>query len=221
MSDAVHDPRQRWQRVEELYAQVLERHANDRASLLDAACKEDPALRAEVESLLACTPAAAAFIETSAIEVAADDLGRGFDEVLVGTQLGAYVVGDWLGSGGMGDVYRARDTHLQRDVALKILPGVVDGGPDAPADARIARFKREAQVLASLNHPNVAAIYGFVEGRTAAGGRATCRCTRWRWNWWRGQRWPSASHAVRSRWTRHWPSRGRSPKASRLPMDTA
>ena len=117
MSDAVHDRRRRWQRVEEIYAQVLEGHADDRASLLDAAGAEDPTLRAEVESLLDCTPAAAAFIERPAIEIAADDLGRGFDEVLAGTQLGAYFVGDWLGSGGMGDVYRARDMQLQRDVA--------------------------------------------------------------------------------------------------------
>src|SRR4029453_1145088 len=73
-----------------------------------------------------------------------------------GTRVGAYEVVSLLGEGGMGQVYRARDTKLNRDVALKILPEAfaLDGD-------RIARFRREAQVLAALNHPNIAAIYGF------------------------------------------------------------
>ncbi|HUL75345.1 MAG TPA: protein kinase [Vicinamibacterales bacterium] len=72
-----------------------------------------------------------------------------------GARLGSYEIVSPLGAGGMGEVYRARDTKLNRDVALKILPDVVAGDPD-----RLARFQREAQVLASLNHPNIAAIYG-------------------------------------------------------------
>ena len=73
-----------------------------------------------------------------------------------GSRIGSYQVVGWLGDGGMGEVYRARDTKLNRDVALKILPEafVTDGD-------RLARFKREAQVLASLNHPNIAQIHGF------------------------------------------------------------
>src|SRR5262245_3906972 len=167
MKGDLQDRRERWQRVEAIYVQAIECDASDRSSLLDAACENDRALRAEVESLLACTPAAATFIETAAIDAVADELGRSFDEALVGVRLGSYVVGEWLGSGGMGDVYRARDTQLQRDVALKILPGV-HREIGTQASARIVRFKREAQVLASLNHPNIAAIYGFVEGPTAA-----------------------------------------------------
>jgi serine/threonine protein kinase len=73
-----------------------------------------------------------------------------------GSRLGPYIVGPLLGAGGMGEVYRARDTVLGRDVALKVLPDSFALDPD-----RLARFKREAQVLASLNHPNIAAIYGF------------------------------------------------------------
>jgi eukaryotic-like serine/threonine-protein kinase len=73
-----------------------------------------------------------------------------------GTRLGAYEVLAAIGAGGMGEVYRARDTTLNRDVALKVLPEAFILDPD-----RLARFKREAQVLASLNHPNIAAIYGF------------------------------------------------------------
>jgi len=64
-----------------------------------------------------------------------------------------------LGAGGMGEVYRARDTKLGRDVALKVLPAQLASDSD-----RIARFQREAQVLAALNHPHIAAIYGFEEG---------------------------------------------------------
>src|SRR2546428_13545240 len=75
-----------------------------------------------------------------------------------GTRLGPYEIVALLGAGGMGEVYRARDTKLEREVALKILPDTFASDPD-----RLARFKREAQVLASLNHPNIAAIYGFEE----------------------------------------------------------
>ena len=75
-----------------------------------------------------------------------------------GAHLGPYEILAALGAGGMGEVYRARDTKLNRDVALKILPE-----PFALDADRLARFKREAQVLASLNHPNIGAIYGFEE----------------------------------------------------------
>src|SRR5438105_15559315 len=73
-----------------------------------------------------------------------------------GMRLGPYEIVSALGAGGMGEVYRARDSKLNRDVALKILPEAV-----AIDSERIARFRREAQVLASLNHPHIAAIYGF------------------------------------------------------------
>ncbi|HJZ75403.1 MAG TPA: protein kinase [Vicinamibacterales bacterium] len=76
--------------------------------------------------------------------------------IAIGERLGPYQVGGSLGSGGMGEVYRARDTKLNRDVALKVLPDAFTADPD-----RLARFKREAQVLALLNHPNIAAIYGL------------------------------------------------------------
>ena len=76
--------------------------------------------------------------------------------MIPGTRLGIYEIGAILGTGGMGEVYRARDTRLQRDVALKILPETFASDPE-----RLARFDREAQLLASLNHPHIAAIYGF------------------------------------------------------------
>ena len=75
-----------------------------------------------------------------------------------GTRLGPYEIEAVLGAGGMGEVYRARDTKLGREVAIKILPRLFINDPD-----RLARFEREARVLASLNHPHIGAIYGLEE----------------------------------------------------------
>ena len=81
-----------------------------------------------------------------------------------GARLGPYEVVSLLGSGGMGEVYRARDTRLKRDVAVKVLPEAFSRDAD-----RLARFQREAEVLATLNHPNIASVYGMehVDGVTA------------------------------------------------------
>src|SRR5260370_73298 len=90
-----------------------------------------------------------------------------------GTRLGPYEVIEPIGAGGMGEVYRAKDTKLKREVALKVLPDSFAGDPE-----RMARFHREARLLASLNHPNIAQIYGvedralvmeLVEGEMLAG----------------------------------------------------
>ena len=81
-----------------------------------------------------------------------------------GTRIGPYEILSSLGAGGMGEVYRATDTKLKRQVAIKVLPSSLAADPD-----RLARFQREAEVLASLNHPNIAAIYGIEEGPAEAG----------------------------------------------------
>ena len=87
----------------------------------------------------------------------------------VGSTLGPYEVLSAIGAGGMGEVYKARDTKLDRDVALKILPDAFVNDPE-----RLARFQREAKVLASLNHPNIAAIYGLEdEGPSTGSAQAT------------------------------------------------
>src|SRR2546426_10196747 len=78
--------------------------------------------------------------------------------ITVGTQLGSHEITALLGKGGMGEVYRARDTKLKREVAIKILPDEFSCDAD-----RVSRFQREAEVLASLNHPNIAQIYGLEE----------------------------------------------------------
>src|SRR5271166_6645283 len=75
-----------------------------------------------------------------------------------GTKLGPYEILAPIGAGGMGEVYRARDTKLDRDVAIKVLPAALAQDPE-----RLARFEREAKILASLNHPNIAQIYGIEE----------------------------------------------------------
>ncbi|HKE88021.1 MAG TPA: serine/threonine-protein kinase, partial [Vicinamibacterales bacterium] len=82
----------------------------------------------------------------------------------IGSRIGAFEITGTLGAGGMGEVYRARDTRLSRDVALKILPELFAADSD-----RLSRFQREAQILASLNHPNIAAIHGLEEGPPEGG----------------------------------------------------
>jgi len=77
---------------------------------------------------------------------------------MIGTSLSHYRITEKLGQGGMGEVYRAEDTNLNRQVAIKVLPDIFAGDPE-----RLARFEREAKLLASLNHPNIAAIHGLEE----------------------------------------------------------
>src|SRR5438128_3753497 len=152
----------RWQHVERLYHAALARDAGDRSQFLRDACGGDEALRREVESLLTYANAADKFLDAPAIDMAGhriSDAGAGAGARAaphVGQRLGPYEIGSLLGAGGMGDVYRARDSRLGRDVAIKILPRAFT----ADADRR-ARFEREARLLAALNHPNIGAIYGF------------------------------------------------------------
>jgi Tol biopolymer transport system component len=146
-----------------------------------AACGHDDALRREVEALLAHAQAAERFLEAPISEVAAQVLADYHHASLAGRQIGSHQILSLLGAGGMGDVYRARDTTLGRDVAIKVVANVFLSDPD-----RLARFEREARVLATLNHPNIGAIYGLeeaagvrglvlelVEGETLAGRLAS------------------------------------------------
>jgi serine/threonine protein kinase/Tol biopolymer transport system component len=146
---------EQWQQVSRIYHDALARDSGERASFLREACRGDEALRQEVESLLAQPASADNFLGDPALAMApglVDDPA----ETLTGQSFGVYHILDLLGVGGMGEVYRARDTKLGRDVALKVLPRLFSADPD-----RLARFEREARLLASLNHPHIAAIYGF------------------------------------------------------------
>ncbi|HEV2248165.1 MAG TPA: serine/threonine-protein kinase, partial [Terriglobia bacterium] len=156
---------ERWQEIERIYHAALEREKSARAAFVAKACAGDETLRREVEFLLSQDEQAGSFLESPAIEVMAESLAedeRLTDPAKPGVEIGAmiahYRLTERIGEGGMGEVYRARDTKLQRDVALKILPETM-----AQDAQRMARFEREAQVLASLNHPNIAAIYGLEE----------------------------------------------------------
>jgi serine/threonine protein kinase/tetratricopeptide (TPR) repeat protein len=149
---------ERWRRVEELYHAALARDERDCATFLADACAGDSELRSEVESLLAQGASADAFLAEPAVDVAAQLVSDPGGSVLTGRRIGAYQLQNLLGAGGMGEVYRARDTKLGRDVAIKILPRAFTSVPD-----RLARFEREARMLASLNHPHVGAIYSVEE----------------------------------------------------------
>ena len=120
-------------------------------------CPDDEALRRDVESLLNEPVSADGFLDTPA-RVAAHIASEITPAAMSGHTLGGYQLQALLGAGGMGEVYRARDTKLGRDVAIKILPRAVTSDPD-----RLARFEREARMLAALNHPNICAIYGLEE----------------------------------------------------------
>ena len=152
-----------FQRIEELYHQALSRPEADRANFLASTCAGDAELRREVDALLACQQKAGQFMDSPALDVAARILARTNDRTLTGSRLGPYQVLSLLGVGGMGEVYRALDTQLNRHVALKVLPEALAQAPE-----RMARFQREAQMLAALNHPNIAAIYGLEESRRNA-----------------------------------------------------
>ena len=137
--------------------------ASERASRLNQECAGDDELRAEIESLLGYE--AQSFLESPAAHVAAVFGPRTPDRTsMVNRQLGPYTIIAPLGAGGMGEVYRAHDSKLGRDVAVKILPEHFTIDPE-----RRARFAREARVLAALNHPHIGAIFGFeeCEGMTA------------------------------------------------------
>jgi Tol biopolymer transport system component len=149
---------ERRRRVDDLCDAALGRDVDDRAAFVAAECADDDVLRREVEALLAHAERAERFLETPIAEVAAHLFADDRPASLEGRRIGSYQFLSLLGAGGMGDVYRARDTRLGRDVAIKVLANLIL--PDAE---RLARFEREAQVLAALNHPHIAAIYGLEE----------------------------------------------------------
>ena len=155
----------RQRQITELCHAALERNASDRAAFLREACAGDEALREEVESLLRYEDVADRFIERPAIEEVARMVSSHPESNvdLAGRRLGVYQIQARIGAGGMGEVYRARDTKLGRDVAIKVLPRAFTRSAD-----RRARFEREAHLLASLNHPHIAQVYGFEESEEVA-----------------------------------------------------
>jgi|HubBroStandDraft_1064217.scaffolds.fasta_scaffold00113_33 serine/threonine protein kinase/tetratricopeptide (TPR) repeat protein len=144
---------ERWEQIHDVLQKALELAPGERSAFLNQACSSDPSLRQEVDTLLASS----------------DDVRSSFllqfsgprVTLTAGTRLGEYEVKSLLGSGGMGEVYRARDSRLGRDVAIKVLPPFVSSDPN-----RLRRFEQEARAAAALNHPNILAVYqmGTYEG---------------------------------------------------------
>ncbi len=136
---------ERWQQIRDVLEKALELTPGQRSAFLDGACLSDPSLRQEVEALLASSDdARSSFLQSSPLRVT----------ITPGTKLGDYEVKSLLGSGGMGEVYRARDSRLGRDVAIKVLPSFLSADSD-----RLRRFEQEARAAAALNHPNILAVF--------------------------------------------------------------
>ena len=147
---------ERARNVERICQDALDRPVSERAGFLAEACSGDVELRGDVERLLAHEHEVSAFLETPALAVAAQGIAQTDDALRPGQRFGPYTIVSQLGAGGMGEVYRARDTTLGRQVAIKVLPTSFTADAD-----RLARLEREARVLAALNHPNIATIHGL------------------------------------------------------------
>jgi len=147
----------RWPQIERLYVAALDQDPADREAFLEAACEGDDELRREVRSLLRYETAADQFLARPALVAAARDLAQDVP-TLTGRHIAGYEVVAFIGAGGMGDVYRARDLRLGRNVALKVLDPLVAFDPEYQS-----RFEEEARSASGLNHPNIVTIYGVGE----------------------------------------------------------
>jgi eukaryotic-like serine/threonine-protein kinase len=146
---------ERWERIQELYHAARNRAERDRQPFLIDACTGDEELRREVEALLKQPVSSDSFVAFLGGPIP-PHLKSGAAADYIGRRIGSYQLASLLGKGGMGEVYRARDVKLGRDVAIKVLP------PTFTAEAdRLARFDSEARVLAALNHPHIGTIYGL------------------------------------------------------------
>jgi len=148
--------RERWQQVCDLLEQALELEPQQRLALLDRACGADPSLRKNVEVLLASSDRVrSSFLQGPPLAEQTSQTETETRDVLApGAKLGPYLIRSLIGSGGMGEVYRARDTELKREVAIKVLPEFWSRDPE-----RLHRFELEAQAAAALNHPNIISIH--------------------------------------------------------------
>ena len=148
---------ERWRQLTEIFHAALARDARDRTAFLADACAGDEGMRSEIESMLAQPGSSDGFLGGLAFAATSTPDGMGTPD-LTNRSFGPYHIEARIGAGGMGEVYRARDTKLGRAVAIKFLPHVFTNDPE-----RLARFEREARLLAALNHPHIGAIYGFEE----------------------------------------------------------
>jgi len=156
---------ERWQQISRIFKSAILLDNEERAAYVASQCGRDDSLRVEVEKLIDSHGKADAddFMHGVAAEAAAplltdDEIGPHHDLLNKGQQFGSYIILDSLGSGGMGEVYLARDTRLDRTVALKVI------SPDISQDKRrMQRFRQEAKVVSSLNQPNILTVFEFGE----------------------------------------------------------
>jgi serine/threonine-protein kinase len=148
----------REEQISRIYDDAVALDPNQRRAFLDEMCGGDAGLRQEVESLLAREQSAEGFLAASALEILALAATPHPVHSFIGRQIGPYRIHAALGAGGMGEVYRAADGRLGRDVAMKVLPSSIVHDAE-----RLRRFEREARLLAALNHPHIGAIYGLEE----------------------------------------------------------
>ena len=166
------DPRDDWGRIRQIFEAALEKPAERRPAFVGEACRGEEAIHDRVIALLAAHEHAAALVETPAL----DPGGTVRPVDLTGQRIGPYLLASLIGRGGMGEVYRARDTRLDRTVAIKVV------APHVAADQRAReRFEREARAVAALNHPHICTVHDvgshdgvdflvmeFLEGETLA-----------------------------------------------------
>src|SRR5678815_4372181 len=143
--------------IEDLYHAALELPPGERESFIEETCGEDEELRRELESLLAVKQSSNNFFDQPPLSLAAEMFAEKKSN-LAGQQISHYKIIKLLGAGGMGQVYLAEDTKLQRKIALKILTSEFENDVE-----RIKRFKKEARAVSALNHPNIITIYAIEE----------------------------------------------------------
>ncbi|MCG3163843.1 MAG: Serine/threonine-protein kinase PknD [Acidobacteria bacterium] len=147
---------ERWGQIEKFFYSAIELEPDKRSAFLDEACAGDDALRSELEELLAAHEQPEIGFEAIKSEIAAGLIAEEKSGSMEGMTLGRYHIISSLGAGGMGEVYRALDTRLEREVAVKILPAHLADNPEA-----LLRFEREAKAVAALSHPNILSIHDF------------------------------------------------------------
>ena len=149
---------ERWQKINEVFQSVVELETGERTAFLEKIGAEDKSLRHQVETLLAANDDAGTFIAGNAAKDMGHLLTNRNEPTLSGQNLGHYEIISILGTGGMGKVYLARDSKLNRSVAVKTLPNLFSDQPNF-----VKRFQTEAKAAATLNHPNVATVYSVEE----------------------------------------------------------